>query len=233
MAGSVLGSEGFIVLTPPSVEPISLSDVKDWLNIDFSSKDALGSRLITRARRRCETITGRAWASQQIQCTYPITRPQGGELSGPVDHGPNWYQYLEQLGANPFGASMFYFDLPMAPIDTKQACAVETKITAFDQWNTFFSGLPPSSSPSGGCWIDNNQEPARFYFQSPLTANFWRFTFWAGYGFDTFPLPEDLMEPLMELISYWYDYRDGGGDKNRVDQIESKLLSKRLASSWI
>ena len=230
---TVLGSEGFIILTPPSVEPISLMDVKDWLNIDFTSKDALISKLITRARRRCETITGRAFAAQQVQCTFPITRPQGGELSGPVDHGPDWYQYLEQLGANPFGASMFYFDLPMSPIDTTQSCTVETKITAFDSWSTFFTGLPPSATPSGGCWVDNNQQPARFYFQSPLTANFWRFTFYCGYGPNTFPLPEDLQEALLELISYLYDYRDGGGDANRVAQIESKLLSKRLASSWI
>jgi hypothetical protein len=230
---TVLGSTGFIVLTPPSVEPVTLTDVKDWLNIDFSSKDTLITKLITRARRRCETVLGRALASQQIQATYPITRPQGGELSGPVDHGPDWYQYQEQLGANPFGASMFYFDLPMAPIDTTQTCTVETKITAFDNWSTFFTGHPPSSSPSGGVWVDNNQEPARFYFQSPLTANFWRFTFWCGYGSNTFPLPEDLAGPLMEYISYWYDYRDGGGDSNRVQQIESKLLSKRLASVWI
>ncbi len=230
---NVLGSEGFIVLTPPTSEPISLTDVKDWLNVDFSDKNTLITKLISRARRRCETITGRAWASQQVQCTFPITRPQGGELSGPVDHGPNWYQYLEQLGANPFGAAMFYFDLPMAPVDTTQSCTVETKITAFDNWSTFFTGLPPAATSSSGCWIDTNQEPTRFYFQSPLTANFWRFTFWAGYGSNTFPLPEDLQEPLLELVSYWYDYRDGGGDPSRVREIESKLLSKRLASSWI
>ena len=230
MAGTVLGSEGFVILTPPSTEPIALPDVKDWLNIDFSSKDTLISRLITRARRRCETITGRAWASQQIQCTFPITRPQGGELSGPVDHGPDWYQYQEQLGANPFGASMFYFDLPMSPVDLTQTVKVETKITAFDTWNTFVTGIPTTFTAE---WIDNNQEPARFYFQSPLTANFWRFTFWCGYGSNTFTLPEDLQEALLELVGYLYDYRDGGGDVNRVAQIESKLLSKRLASSWI
>lgn len=230
MTGSVLGSEGFIILTPPTAEPVTLSDVKDWLNIDFSSKDALIAKLITRARRRCETVTGRAFASQQIQVGYPITRPQGGELSGPVDHGPNWYQYLEQLGANPFGASMFYFDIPMAPIDITQVVTVETKITAFDQWKTFVTGIPSTFIAQ---WIDYNQEPARFYFQAPITANFWRMTLWCGYGSNTFPLPEDLAEPLLELCSYWYDFRDGGGDKNRVEQIENKLLSKRLASAWI
>lgn len=232
MADTVLGSEGFIVLTPPASEPVTLSDVKDWLNIDFSSKDRLIAKLITRSRRRCETVTGRAWASQQVQCTFPITRPQGGDLSGPVDHGPDWYQYLQQLGANPFGASMFYFNLPMAPIDTTQTMTVETKVTAFEDWSTFYTGNPPTTT-NGGVWVDNNQEPARLYFQSPITANFWRFTYWCGYSSNTFPLPEDLEEPLLEYVSYWYDYRDGGGDANRVAQIESKLLSKRTADNWI
>jgi len=232
MSGSVLGSEGWVVLTPPSIEPVTIIDVKDWLNIDFSAKDTLIFKLITRARRRCETITGRAFAPQQIQATFPITRPQGGELSGPVDHGPDWYSYLEALGANPFGASMFYFMLSMPPFDATQPVVVETKITAFQAWNTFYAGLPPTTNPTT-CWIDTNQEPATFYFQSPVTANFWRFTYSAGYGPNTFPLPEDLLEALMEMISYLYDYRDGGGDINRLNQIEGKLLSKREAKSWI
>jgi hypothetical protein len=231
VAGTVLGSEGFIVLTPPSVEPITLSDVKDWINVDFSDKDALISRLITRARRRAETLTGRALASQQIQCTFPITRPQGGELSGPIDHGPDWYQFSEQLGANPFGASMFFFDLPMAPIDVTQSVLVETKVTAFENWSTFASGLP--STLTSTVWIDNNQEPARMYFSDPVTSNFWRFTYYAGYGSNTFPLPEDLAEAMFELVAVWYDWRDGSAPATQIQQIESKFLSKRISTAWI
>jgi Phage gp6-like head-tail connector protein len=233
---TVLGSTGFIILTPPSSEPLTLTDVKDWLNVDFAEKDTLISKLITRARRRGETLTGRALASQQIQATYPITRPQGGELSGPIDHGPDWYQYQEALGANPFGAAMFYFDLPMAPCDVTQVATVETKITAFDKgpnsggYTTFLTGAPSTFTTA---WIDNNQEPARFYFQDPLTANFWRFTYWAGYSPTTFPLPEDLAEPMLELISTWYDWRDGSAPANQIQQIEGKFLSKRLSTAWI
>lgn len=230
MAGTTIGSTGFIILTPPSSEPLTLTDVKDWINVDFVEKDTLISKLITRARRRAETLTGRALASQQIQATYPITRPQGGELSGPIDHGPDWYSYQEQLGANPFGASQFYFDLPMAPIDPTQTILVETKITAFESWSTFVTGIPSNLT---NVWIDNNQEPARMYFLSPITANFWRFTFWAGYSPTTFPLPEDLAEPMLELISTWYDWRDGSAPANQIQQIESKFLSKRLSTAWI
>lgn len=236
MAGTVLGSTGYIVLTPASVEPLTLTEVKDWLNIDFTSKDALITGIINRVRIRAETLTGRQLASQQLQATYPITRPQGGELSGPIDHGPDWYQYQEQLGANPFGASMFYFDLPAAPIDPTQTVLVETKITAFDQgpnqggFTTFLTGIPTTFTTA---WVDNNQEPARFYFQSPLTANFWRFTYWAGYGSTTFPLPGDLKQGMLELVSCYYDWRDGSAPKDQIAEIEGKFLSKRIASAWI
>lgn len=231
MAGTVIGSTGYIVLTPPSVEPVTLTDVKDWLNIDFTDKDTLITKLITRARRRAEELTGRAFASQQIQATYPITRPQGGELSGPVDHGPDWYAYQELLGANPFGAALFYFDLPMAPIDVTQSILVETKVTAFEDWSTFASGLP--STLTSRVWIDNNQEPARVYFSDPVTSNFWRFTYYCGYGSNTFPLPEDLAESLYELIAAWYDWRDGGTPTAQIQQIEGKFLSKRISTAWI
>lgn len=231
MAGTVLGSMGYIVLTPASVEPLTLSEVKDWLNIDFNSKDALITGIINRVRIRAETITGRALASQQIQATYPITRPQGGQLSGPIDHGPDWYQYQEQLGANPFGAAQFYFDLPMAPIDTTQTILVETKITAFEDWSTFVTGLP--SALTANVWIDNDQEPARMYFNNPLTANFWRFTLWCGYGSNTFPLPGDIKQAMLELVSCYYDWRDGSAPKDQVAEIEAKFLSKRIASAWI
>ena len=231
MAGPSLGSTGYIVLTPASVEPLTLSEVKDWLNIDFTSKDALITGIINRVRIRAETLTGRALASQQIQATYPITRPQGGQLSGPIDHGPDWYQYQEQLGANPFGAAQFYFDLPMAPIDTTQTILVETKITAFEDWSTFVTGLP--SALTANVWIDNDQEPARMYFNNPLTANFWRFTLWCGYGSNTFPLPGDIKQAMLEMVSCWYDWRDGSAPKDQVQEIEAKFLSKRIASAWI
>ena len=61
-----MGSQ-FIVFTPPTQEPITLPDFKDYANIDFSSKDAMISRLITRARRYAETVTGRALVTQRIQ----------------------------------------------------------------------------------------------------------------------------------------------------------------------
>ena len=221
--------EQFIVLTPPAIEPVTLSEVKAYLRVDFSDDDELIANLITRARSLCETITAKAWAYQQIQEVFTIERPPGGEISGPILKGPNWYAYNEMLGANPFGPSQYYFDLAMPPIDRVQLPVIETKVVAFDSWVVF----PQFTNADGSTntWVDYAQEPARIYIQSPVTANFYRFTYYAGYGnTNTTPLPFDLKQALMECISYLYDYREA---EDFPSALKQKLLSKRVASAWI
>lgn len=221
-------SEQYIVLTPPAVEPVTLSETKAWLRVDFPDDDVVIAYLISRARSLCETITGRAFAPQKIQEVYTITRPEGGEISGPIMRGPNWYQYQEMIGANPFGAAMFYFDMAMPPFDTTQPLVMETRVTAFDTWKTFTQFTNPDGSTN--TYVDNVAEPARLYVQDPLTVNFWRFTYFVGYGPNTYPLPFDLKQALMETISYLYDYREA---EDLPDALKAKLLSKRIAHAWI
>lgn len=222
-------SEQFLVLTPPSIEPVTLSDVKAYLRVDFSDDDLLIGNLITRARSLCETITSKAWAYQQIQTVYTIERPEGGEISGPIMRGPNWYQYQQVIGANPFGAAQFYYDLPMPPVDRVQPVTMEYKVVAFDPWATFAQFTNPDGSTN--TWLDYAQEPARLYVMDPVTSNFWRFTHWCGYGnINTSQLPFDLKQALMECISYLYDYREA---EDFPCALKNKLLSKRAASAWI
>lgn len=213
------------VITPVAVEPITLTDTKAYLRVDFDDDDLTIAELITRARSMTETITGRAMATQQIQVIETIERPLGGVLSGPITPGPNWYQFQEQLGANPFGPAQFYFDLPMPPVQSAQAITVQTKITAFDTW-TDFSITPPAT------WLDDTSEPARFYFQTPVTANFYKFTYYTGYdSVHSYPVPYDLLQPMLEFIGYWYQFREAAGDVAQLQQIINKLLSKRV--SWM
>lgn len=221
-------AESYIVLTPPSVEPITLTQAKAYMRVDFPDDDQLIADLISRARSLCEVVTGRAFASQQIQEIFAIDRPLGGEVSGPIKEGPNWYIYNEQLGANPFGPAQFYFDLAMPPIDTTQTVVVQTKVTAFDVWSTF----PLVTNPDGSTnhWIDNTQEPARMYLMQPITANFWQFQYWCGYGTNTYPLPYDLKQALLEACAFLYDNREA---EDLPDAIVKKLQSRRIANAWI
>lgn len=216
------------MLTPPTVEPVTLSDAKAYLRVDFTDDDTLISDIISRARALCETVTARAFAPQQIREIFTIDRPQGGELSGPTAESPNWYNYQQQIGANPFGPAQFYFDFAMPPFDTTQAFTIQTKVVAFDPWLTF--DQITNADGSTNTWVDNTSEPARLYVQSPITANFWKFEYYCGYGPNTYTLPYDLRQSLMEAISYFYDNREA---EDLPDAIVKKLLSHRVGNAWI
>ena len=217
-------SSSFKVIAAPAVsaEPVSISEVKSLLHIDWADDDALIQSLISRARSIAETITHRALAYQQIQQVDTIERPIGGELSGPINHPPSWYQYSEELGANPFGAAQFYYDLAMPPIDTTQPVVIETKVTAFNPWAAF----PQQTNTDGSTntWVDDNREPARIYIMSPITSNFYRFTFWCG-PTTTYPIFPDLKQAIAEGAAYLYDHREAEG---LPDALVNKLLARRV-----
>jgi len=215
-------SSAFKVLTPPTIEPIALSDAKTYLRVDFSDDDILIDALVTRARAYGETVTGRAIATQQIQQIDTLARPDGGVLSGPIKPGPNWYIYNEQLGANPFGPAQYYHDLAMPPVQTSKTVSVQTKITAFDDWTDY-------NLSTHNTWIDDTSEPARFYFQDPVTANFWKFVYWTGYdAVYSYQVAPDLLQAVYELVAYWYQFREG---QDVPQALVNKFLSKRV--DWV
>lgn len=218
-------SSTFKVITPVSVEPISLTDAKSYLRVDFPDEDVVIAPLITRAREYAEQITGRALATQTIQQLDAIERPEGGQLSGPIQRGANWYIYNEQLGANPFGPAQYYHDLAMPPIQASQTISIQTKVTAFDVWSNFTLVTNPDGSTN--YWIDDTSEPARLYLSNPITANFWKFVYTVGYS-SSYLIPPDLLQPVYELISFWYQYREAAGNPVQFQQIVNKLMLKKV-----
>lgn len=215
-------SSVFKVITPPSVEPVTLTDMKNYLNVDFDDLDATIAPIITSARQYIEQITGRALATQVIQQIDAIERPEGGPLSGPINQGVNWYNYQQQIGANPFGPAQYYHDLSMPPIQANQAITVETKVIAFDPWSPFL--LVTNLDGSANFWVDDNSEPARMYFSDPQTANFWRFTYTAGYS-NSYIMPRGLLQCLKEATAYWFQFREA---QDLPQALINKILGYRV-----
>lgn len=52
------------LITPPSVEPVTLAETKAWLKVDGTDDDALITSLITAARTSAEDYTRRAFITQ-------------------------------------------------------------------------------------------------------------------------------------------------------------------------
>jgi len=63
--------------TPLVTEPVSLAEAKTYLRVDIADDDGLISTLITSAREYCESVTGRALATQSweyIMQYFPFDR---------------------------------------------------------------------------------------------------------------------------------------------------------------
>lgn len=58
------------VITPPTSEPLTLTETKAHCRIQTTSDDLILTGMITRARAEAELLTGQAFASQSIQVLY-------------------------------------------------------------------------------------------------------------------------------------------------------------------
>jgi uncharacterized phiE125 gp8 family phage protein len=72
-----------LALTPPAVEPVSLSEAKDFLRILVDDEGALLETLITAARLMIEAASGRLLIEQGWRIALDAW-PQGGEIRLPL-----------------------------------------------------------------------------------------------------------------------------------------------------
>ena len=70
------------IITPPALEPVSLSEVKAQCRIDGTQDDALLTSLITAARQLAEIYLGRALLTQTLRVLYDRV-PTGTALELP------------------------------------------------------------------------------------------------------------------------------------------------------
>lgn len=72
-----------LALTPPAIEPVSLSEAKDFLRILADDEDELLATLITAARLMIEAASGRLLIEQGWRIALDRW-PQGGEIRLPL-----------------------------------------------------------------------------------------------------------------------------------------------------
>ena|SRR5579875_1396690 len=208
----------YIVLTPPSAEPLALSDVKSWLRIDFSDDDAMIAMLISDARRYAENLLHRSLAPQIIQAIIEPEPPPIGNLSGPVDVPYDSWRLAERPDIPLFGNWLVRLQCPMPPVQS--ITTVEYQLTRMDvpEWTTLTT---PDNNGNDTYRLDNYADPPEVNIFTILAATRYRLTYQAGYT----TLPFDLRRPLFNLISYWYDNRDAS---SVPDGIRQQLAERRV-----
>lgn len=192
------------ILVAPISEPLTLSDAKDYLNVDFSSKDALITRLITDARRYAENMLHKSLVTQTIQLIYEPERVASGELSGPVG-----IRYDEDLWERPnvplLGTARIVIPCLMGPVQS--FTSLEYQLTRMDnpEWTLV---NPIDSGGNANYRLDSYAEPNEVNVFTILAASRFRLTYVAGSNAMD-PKILDLRTPLFSLINFWYEHREG------------------------
>lgn len=68
------------LITPPEREPLTLAQVKDWLNVQFDDDNATLTRLLKSGRQECEKFTGLALLSQEWDVYLDEFPADGGAI---------------------------------------------------------------------------------------------------------------------------------------------------------
>jgi hypothetical protein len=207
------------VLVPPTVEPVTLSEMKVYLRVDFSDEDSLIQQFITDARRYGEEVTRRSLAPQTLRATVEPTRMPEGRLSGPVVGGDeDIFRLNERVTSIPFGLYGPVFALPQAP--AQAVTTVEYQLTPFDvpQWQTL-AAQDGAGNPNYTLYTE--YDPTRLVLMPMLIASTFRITYTAGYA----ACPTSITNAIKSLVSFWYDNRQG---EEIPDSITQAFVRKRI-----
>jgi uncharacterized phiE125 gp8 family phage protein len=100
------------LVTPPTVEPVTLNDVKAQAVIGHDADDSLLSVMITAVREQGESITNRSWAPQTLEVVLDAFPSWAIELPmGPVT-GVTSVKYIDEDGVEKtLSSSKYYTDL--------------------------------------------------------------------------------------------------------------------------
>lgn len=182
---------GLVLVTPPAVEPISLTDAKLYCKQDDDTDDDLIAQLLTAARARAELRQGLAYLTQTwdlfLDC-FPYQTPVYPQAPYDVFYGaPIWTAPI---------------DLPLYPL---QSITYIKYTKADDSVTTLASTayyLDTASKPGRVLPVVNTAWP-----QDQLrVANGVQIRFVAGYTAET-EVPDVCKNPLRELLIHYYEHR--------------------------
>jgi uncharacterized phiE125 gp8 family phage protein len=183
--------ERIVVTTEPSNEPISITEAKSHLRIDWSDDDTYLATIITSARQWMEKVLRRALITQTLKATLTLPQQTQGILSGPI------------------GCMSYGIEIPRPPLISIPSVEAETKVST---WQALTSGSDYA--------LDSDSEPAKIYL-AVSAFSLWsallnfpgakpriRVTYQAGYGATSDKVPAAIRSALLQAIAYLYENRE-------------------------
>jgi uncharacterized phiE125 gp8 family phage protein len=212
------------LVTPPTVEPITLQQAKSQCRVDFPDDDLLITGLITAARQYAEKRTNRAFYTQTWLRTLDFF-PLYGRMDG--SRSPS------ERDTWPYGT--WYWDRVTIDLPHNRVQSV-TSITYID------SNGDTQTLPTSAYNVDVTSMPARI---TPNQGMFWpilnnyipgsvQITYVAGSygdGVDTNTIPQTIVQAMLMLIAHWYTHREAASElplKNLPLAVDALLETEKI-----
>ncbi len=180
---------GLQVTTAPTVEPLNLQEVKEYLRVEDSTDERVLRPYIESVRRIAEEHMGRALMTQ----TLTLFIDAFDELEDPLWEGMRTAPYLNFYKN--------YISLPRAPV---------TSVTSV---STFNDSDTETTMAASRYYVDNVREPARIVLRQGETfpsalrvANAIKVVYVAGYT-SAYAIPEPIKMGMLQHIAYMYEHR--------------------------
>ncbi len=214
------------LVTPPSVEPVTLAQAKLHLRVDFTDDDTLITALIIAARQHCENYTKRAFFNQTWQRT--------------LDNFPLWY------GSNgtvsplyrdvwPFFAdfwSRVTIDLPKPSLVSVTSITYVNSDGTTSTLDSSVYIVDPTSKPGRIVPAFNQAWPdISLYQPGSVTITYVAGSY--GDGVEVNTIPQTIVMAMLLLIGHWYEHREAASElnlKNIPLGVEALLSNDRLMS---
>lgn len=180
------------VTTAPSLEPVTLAEVKSWAKVDSTDDDALLQELLTAARISAEEYTRRSFISQTLRLTLDLS---GSGLDSALGEGVYELPHTELYGGLPR-----VIELPKPPA---------VSITSVTTYNT--SGTSAAYA-STNYYLNTHGNRLALYdtavWPSPLRAlGACEVVYVAGYGNAAADVPAPIRTAIKMHTAKMYDER--------------------------
>lgn len=195
----------FKLITPPSVEPVSLEEVKAHARIDGSTEDSLLTALIVAARQWVESYTKRALIQQSWQL---------------------WFDEADLFSC--FGRCEppcvpAYLEIPRPPlIDVTQVLYYDEEGVS-TVWDARYYYLDNARAPGRLVLCNDALWPAPVRRLNGLAVDYN-----AGYGAQASDVPEALRLAIRQLAAFWYEQRGDAAMASNGGQAAAMGLSVPL-----
>ena len=205
---------GQSVTTSATIDPLTYSEIRDYLRLDEGVDETLLITLLKMATQHIENYTGRAL----INRTITLFIDGIDEVDYPLWEGT-------KVGPD-MSIRKRYIELPTTPVSSVSA------ITSFgdDDTETTFA--------STKYFVDSTREPARVYLRDGeawptgmRVANGLKIVYVAGYGTAKTDVPEAIRLAILQMIAFNYEHRgDYEGTLKQPSILQSLLQPYRKLS---